>query len=112
MIFSEEHIEKIRNWTKTQTQRVNRGIYQVGKDYAVQPGKGERGIPNLRVVIDEVQREERFFGAPMPISFEDALAEGGYSPDEFEKLFQQINPKWNGLVRWAFKFHVKEVMFS
>jgi len=108
MIFSKEHIEKIKKGTKTQTRRVRRGIYQVGKDYAVQPGRGEKGIPNLRIVIDEIQREERLFGAPMPISHEDALAEGGYTPDAFEKLFQQINPGWNGLIRWTFKFHVRE----
>jgi len=107
MIFSKEHIEKIKDGTKTQTRRVNCGVYQVGKDYAVQTGRGKKGIPNLRIVIDDIHGEARMF-SDFVILPEDALEEGGYTPDEFERLFRQINPKWNGLIRWAFKFHVRE----
>ena len=112
MIFSEEHIEKIKKGTKTQTRRVNRGNYRVGKDYAVQSGRGKMGIQGLRIVIDEIRRETKGFpqfAYPTPISHDDAWNEGGYTPETFEELFRLLNPKWNGLIRWAFKFHVKEV---
>ena len=61
MIFMKGHIEKIKKGTKTQTRRVKRGTYQVGKDYAVQSGRGKKGIPNLRIVIDAIHREGGLF---------------------------------------------------
>jgi len=45
----------------------------------------------------------------MSIPKEDAWAEGGYSPEEYEKVFRELNPKWDGWSRWAYKFHVIEV---
>jgi len=107
MIFSLEHIEQIKNVTKTQSRRVNRGMYQVGKDYAVQPGRGKNGIPGLRIVMDDIS-EELVLGFKRPISKEDALAEGGYTPLGYEIEFERCYPNWDGIRRWVFKFHVKE----
>ena len=44
-----------------------------------------------------------------PISEEDAKEEGGYTPIEFEKLFRELYPNWEG-DRWAFKFHAIAVL--
>lgn len=142
MIFAAEgHIEMIRNGlatgyhshvpqetstfpvklipeevVKTQTRRLNRGIYKVGKDYAVQKKRGVKAEPGIRIVMDEIYEEKRIpHGIPTPTRYfdyyiraEDAWAEGGYMPEEYEKLFIALNPKKNQS-RWVFKFHVIEV---
>ena len=117
MIFNVPgHIDMIRNRTKTQTRRLNRGIYQVGKDYAVQRKRGVKAEPGIRIVMDRIGKatiEPPFnIGVdnfPSAISEADAWAEGGYTSFEFEEIFQKLNPKWDGKVRWIFVFHVIEV---
>ena len=106
---------------KTQTRRLNRGIYQVGKDYAVQPKRGVKAEPGIRIVMDRIWKEtgkvflispsgRKFANATeIHITKEDAWAEGGYTQEQYEKLFRELNPKWTGWSRWAFKFHVIEV---
>ena len=104
---------------KTQTRRLNRGIYQVGKDYAVQCKRGVKAEPDIRIVIDKIgmaQMDPIFSSFELDfdiidpaISEGDAWAEGGYTPLEFEKIFQKLNPKWDGKVRWIFVFHAIEV---
>jgi len=113
MIFSPEHIEQIKNVTKTQSRRVNRGVYQVGKDYSVQPGRGKKGIQGLRIVMDDISEELVSFSIGkwrpfVPLSEEDARAEGGYTPIQYEEEFRRLYPDWDGIRRWAFKFHIKE----
>ena len=132
MIFAAEgHIEMIRNGlqnrhiqilqlipevVKTQTRRVNRGVYKVGKDYAVQKRRGAKAEPDIRIVMDRIWEERCIsLGIYLPVRFynyisdESAWAEGGYTPEEFEKLFREINPNWNGIIRYGFEFHVIEV---
>lgn len=102
---------------KTQTRRLNRGMYQIGKDYAVQRKQGAKAEPDIRIVMDTIWKED-VFGISGGISVgdvhdlylskEDAWAEGGYTPEEFEMLFNELNPK-RDWIRWAFKFHVIEV---
>ena len=102
---------------KTQTRRLNRGIYQVGRNYAVQPKRGVRAEPGIRIVMDRIWEEQiippyniRMMSHPYAILSEgDAWAEGGYTPEEFEKLFRELNPNWNGIIRYGFEFHVIEV---
>ena len=104
MIFNVPgHIDMIRNGTKTQTRRLNRGIYKVGKDYAVQRKRGVKAEPDMRILMDKIWEDFDF------ISDENAQAEGGYNPAQFEELFAKLNPRWRGGSRWAFEFHVIEV---
>ena len=109
MIFTEEHINKIRKGHKTQTRRVNRGIYQVGRSYCVQPKRGVKSVPDIRIVMDEITQETsgRF------ISIRDAWAEGRYTPWGYERVFQNLNPKYDRSrdERWAFKFHIEKKEF-
>ena len=94
---------------KTQTRRVNRGIYQVGRDYAVQRKRGVKAEKDIRIVMDRIWEEK-----PNPawcpyITIKNAWAEGGYTPTKFEWLFRELNFKWDGRSRWAFEFYVIEV---
>ena len=120
MIFQKEHIEQIKNEIKTQTRRVNRGKYKIGKDYAVQPCRTCKGIKDMRIVIDKIYLEKcwgskykdgAFVGdRQILISKENAKAEGNYTPEEFEKKFRELNPKWLGLTRWVFVFHLIRIL--
>ena len=113
MIFNVPgHIDMIRAGTKTQTRRLNRGIYTVGKDYVVQQKRGVKAESDIRIVMDRVWKEEveEFVDElEVVISQEDAWAEGGYTQTEFEEVFANLNPAWLGWSRWAFEFHVIEV---
>ena len=100
---------------KTQTRRPKRGVYQIEAErkkphkigYAVQRKRGVKAEPDIRIIFDRIWHETYFLG--FCISVEDAWAEGGYTPKEYEKVFQELNPKFKGRRRWAFKFHVIEV---
>jgi len=119
MIFNVPgHIDMILSGQKTQTRRVNRGIYQEGRDYAVQRKRGVKAEPDIRIAMDAIWEEEalEFLGADdkkypveLYISKENALAEGGYTPTSFEGLFRELNFKWDGWSRWAFEFHCVRV---
>jgi len=100
---------------KTQTRRLNRGIYKVGKDYAVQSKRGVKAEPDIRIVMDRIWGEsvaefhrEDSTVYPIPISKEDAWAEGGYTPAEYEEIYLPFKPKQNRFRRWVFEFHVIE----
>ena len=98
---------------KTQTRRLNRGIYKVGKDYAVQRKRGVKAEPGMRILMDRIWEETQKNSCPyfygFCISQKDAWAEGGYTRDKYENLFRDINPNFKGGKRWAFEFHVIEV---
>lgn len=104
MIFSVYgSIEKIKNRTKTQTRRPT-DRYEVGKTYAIQPKRTAKGIPDGRVKILRkiTERSNIFF----TISTYDAFKEGGYTPEEFESLYEKMYPKWT--TRYAYKFEYVE----
>lgn len=128
MIFSGKHNGKkhfymVLDGTKTQTRRLS-GRYEVESErknphkvgYAIQECRTCKGIEGYRIVMDRIRKEDCIlYGAALfpiitNISEEDALAEGGYTPEEFEKVFRELNPKWDGWSRWAFEFHVIEVL--
>ena len=105
---------------KTESRRIERGVYQIEAKrkkphypgYAVQPKRGVKAEPNIRIVMDRIWKEEveEFVDeCEVVISKESAWAEGGYTPTEFEELFANLHPEWLGWSRWAFKFHVIEV---
>ena len=105
---------------KTESRRLSRGIYQIEAErtkphkvgYAVQLKRGVKAESDIRIVMDRIWEEERsltHLGLRMLINHQDAWAEGGYTPEEYEKVFRDINPKWDGQKRWAFKFHAIKV---
>jgi len=98
VIFAKaDHIRQIIAGTKTQTRRPS-GRYQVGRTYAVQPGRGKPAIPEGRILITGKRLEDR------RISREDAKVEGGYTPDEFETLYESMYPDWVWRYAYTFKF--------
>ena len=117
MIFSGSHngiphFDMVLDGTKTQTRRVNRGKYQVGKSYAIQACRTCKGVEGYRIVMDRILEEPcgEWNGFYHRIYKLDALAEGGYTENEFEKVFRELNPKWDSRSsRWVFEFHVIEV---
>ena len=102
MIFKQPFIDLILSEKKTQTRRPNRGYYKVGHIYSLQPRRTCKGIENYRIMIEKIWFEKG------GISREDALAEGGYVPAEFEWEFFKIYHGC-GSGRWVFKFHVVKV---
>ena len=102
MIFSfPGHIEMIKAGTKTQTRRKS-PAYRVGRSYAIQPGR-KMGILEGRILITR-KREEKYLDGG--ISVADALAEGKYTPGQFETLFSNMYPDW--IVRYAYNIEYLE----
>jgi hypothetical protein len=101
MIFSiGDHIDQIIKGTKTQTRRPT-DRYEVGKTYAIQPGRGKKGIPQGRIEI--LEKWEEWSKIPVDlVNRTDAYAEGGYTPEDYEALYEKMYPGWN--VRYAFRF--------
>jgi hypothetical protein len=94
-----KHIELIFKGWKTQTRRPA-GRYEACRDYAVQPKRCAPADPRGRIRIHDIRFEKR--GAF--ISLEDALAEGGYLPEQYEALYEKMYPNWTE--RWAYVFEV------
>lgn len=103
MIFTKQHIEDIIKGLKTQTRRAS-GRYRVGQTYAIQPCRTCKGIPNVRIRILNARFEIRQNPIYLSISFEDAQAEGGYAPQNYEALYEKMHPNWS--IRWAYDFEV------
>ena len=102
MIFSmADHIEQIKNGTKTQTRRISK-TYLVGKTYSIQPGRTKPGISEGRC-LEMANRKQYNFLDGM-ISASDALAEGGYSSGSFESLFQRMYPTWTRRYAYTLEF--------
>ena len=104
MIFSiGNHVLKIVQGEKTQTRR-DSDRYEVGKTYSIQPCRTCRGITGGRIRI--VQKREEI--CCELISSEDAKAEGGYTPEEFERLYDKLHPKWLNRFAYTFKFEERK----
>ena len=101
MIFSKNHIEEILKGIKTQTRRSS-GRYMVGRTYSVQPCRTCKGISEGRIKILNKRFEVRQDPVYLSISFEDAQAEGGYAPQNYEDLYGKMHPMWS--IRWAYDF--------
>ncbi len=99
------HIEQIKSGEKTQTRRLiaprtalqegkeglelrvnGRLKYAVGRKYAVQPGRGKRGVGYIEIIHLRVEGEQ-------VISVADALSEGRYRPEEYEALWKRMYPR-------------------
>lgn len=121
MIFAVPgHIEQIRAKIKYETRRLNIYHYKVGHKYSVQPTRTSPGIPDMKIFITDIWKECIIPKNERPytivdedgytvnlihmISEEDAIAEGNYTPENYERLFRKINPHWDGKYRWVIKF--------
>ncbi|MBZ0291403.1 MAG: ASCH domain-containing protein [Anaerolineae bacterium] len=116
MIFTPEHCELILSGCKTQTRRVvkggeillevsnchmvyikNRIKWEVGKTYALQPGRGKKAVGRIR--ITDIRKEPL-----QELSTEDAIAEGVVLKDyvgprlRYSNLWDSINTRKG--IRW------------
>ena len=78
--------------------------YTVGKDYWIQPKRTARGIRDGRVKVLDFKLEYKAVPTEYPISPEHALAEGGYTPAEYELLFENMYPNWMCRVGYKIEF--------
>jgi len=103
MIFSlADHIQQIIQGRKTQTRRKS-GSYLEGHTYSIQPKRRAPSIPEGRILITEKRLEQQPWCG---IIYGDALAEGGYTPEEFETLYSRMYPDWRE--RYAYTFKQKD----
>lgn len=104
MIFAEaDHVEQIIAGTKAQTRRVakpNSFIYQVGKTYGIRRCRTCKNIPEGRIRILRRWMELR----QDKVTRYDAEFEGGYTPEEYEALFEKMHPNWHSRYAYTFKF--------
>lgn len=104
MIFAvADHIEQIKKGTKTQTRRVakpNSFFYRVAHTYGVRKCRTCKNLPEGRIRIIKAWFELR----QDRISEADAKAEGGYTPEEYEELFEKMHPKWRSRYCYWFRW--------
>lgn len=106
MIFSVgDHIQQIISGEKTQTRRKS-NWYKLGMTYSIQPGRTKSGISEGKIMIIEkrIESHRNLSGKVFVISQEDALAEGGYTPEQFEELYSKMYPGWPVRLAYTFKF--------
>lgn len=100
MIFSVgQHIELIIKGEKTQTRRSS-NRYEIDKLYSIQPSRTSKGISEGKIKI--VDKSCEFH--PCRINHDDAKAEGGYLPNDFEKLYAELHPNWAFRYAYVFRF--------
>ena len=109
MIFSVEgHILKIVSGKKTQTRRAS-DRYKVGNLYSIQAHRGAEGIPDGKILI-AAKREE--IKTPDPRWYyllpDEALAEGGYTPEEYEELYEKMHLGWKTRTSYLFRYFTTE----
>lgn len=103
MIFSCNcHVQAIIDGIKTQTRRRQTLNYKKGGLYSVQPKRTAKGIPNGKILITDkiLETKEKDY----PIGIEDAYAEGGYTPDDYEQLYEKLHPQWQNRTKLTFVF--------
>lgn len=105
IFYVEGHIDKIKLDLKTQTRRVGKRKYEVGKTYGIQPCRTCPAIKDGRILILSRRYELPF----TRISKSDAKAEGGYTPKEFEELFRSMHQLWLSRDAYTFKFVPSEI---
>ena len=88
IIFKKEHIRMILEGVKTQTRRRHKYPRKAGKVYDINSDWYHK--TGYRILITKVRRQR--LGDITP---EEAHAEGGYTIEEFEKVWKRINGAWD-----------------
>lgn len=101
----DNHVEQIIKGTKTQTRRAS-GRYKVGKTYSIQPKRTEKGIDQGKIII--IDKTFEVWSPSFTIHPNDAKAEGNYSVEEFEELYNKLHPHWRVRVVYTFRFVPKK----
>ncbi len=92
MIFTKEHIEKIREGKKTETRRIWKHPHvKVGKVYGIRTDRF-KPVPSdaPRIKIQSISRE-----LLRDITFEGAIKEGCQSLGDFMDIWIKLHGSWN-----------------
>ena len=103
MIFSiGDHIQQIKDGEKTETRRPT-DRYQLGKTYAIQPGRGKKADPDgrIRMVAKRWESIDDIDWAMEPDNYEN---EGGYTREDYEALYEKMYPSWMERCAYLFEF--------
>jgi len=102
MQFTPEHIEKIKRGEKTVTRRDwKRAMVKVGGVYPAQTQRYQRKS-ECDVFFRVIALYRQRLG---DMTEEDAKKEGGYTLEEFEKVWKEINGWWDpNRVVWVVEF--------
>lgn len=76
--------------------------YKVGEIYSIQRGKTKPAIHEGKIKI--ISKTIEYRSSTITINSNDADAEGGYSPEEFEALFKKMYPNWKARYAYTFTF--------
>jgi hypothetical protein len=87
-LFKRDSIEKVLCGTKTQTRRLHKRTWKVGKKYAIRNTWFSKPLGYIRITRKFRQR----LGA---ISLKDVKKEGYDSLEQFQAAWVHINHKWN-----------------
>ncbi|NVM24171.1 MAG: hypothetical protein HWN68_20625, partial [Desulfobacterales bacterium] len=74
---------------------------RLGQFYSIQPTRTSKGISDGKIWIIGKLKETRGL---QPISEIDAKAEGGYTPEEYERLYEKMHPNWRERTAYHFVF--------
>lgn len=89
MIFKPLLLTKVLDGSKTMTRRSASGrTYHIGRDYAVQPGRGKHAVARILVT----SRREEFLG---DIVYREARREGFQDIDAFHDYWCQLYGDFN-----------------
>ena len=101
MIFREEHIQMILEGRKTQTRRRHVHVLKVGRVYRIQRSWYE--WTDIQIVITRSFQQR--LG---DITEEDAKKEGGYTIEEFRRVWEKINGAWDpDEIVWVYEFKAR-----
>jgi hypothetical protein len=106
MIFREEHMELILRGMKTVTRRRHKYPRKAGKVYRTK--KDWYHYRDVWILITRVYRQRL-----VDVTEDDAQKEGGYTLEEFKKLWERINGGWDpDEVVWVYEFKVVDKLKS
>jgi hypothetical protein len=88
LIFKKEHIELILQGKKTQTRRTHRHSLRIGGVYDIKVNYYQREGHKICIL----RRYKQRLGDITP---EEALKEGGYTIEEYRKVWRRINGAWD-----------------
>lgn len=95
MIFFEGDIQKIIDGKKTQIRRDSRR-YEVGDIISLSSDDPSVSLHKIKIIEKKMERRNRRITAVA------ARKEGGYTPKEFEDLYDKMYPNWKK--RYAYTF--------
>ena len=97
-LFKKYSLQKILEGRKTQTRRIHKHTWQVGKVYALRDRWFSK--PQAHIIVTRKYRQK--LGE---ISLEDVQKEGFSSLEEFRREWERLYGKWNPeQVVWVYEF--------